>query len=184
MIIGITGTLGAGKGAVVEYLVKEKGFYHSSARDLFAEGMEKEGTPINRDNMIVFANNLRKTHGPDYVFEELFKRASTHGEHAVIESLRTIGEAEALKRHEGACLIAVDADQALRFERIHGRKSALDEVTFDEFKRQEETEMHSDEPHKQNIQGVIERADFRIMNNGTLEELHAEIERVLTECGG
>ncbi|MEK7500490.1 MAG: hypothetical protein AAB649_07895, partial [Patescibacteria group bacterium] len=98
MIIGITGTLGAGKGTVVEYLVREKGFYHSSARGLFAEGMEKEGTPINRDNMIVFANNLRKTHGPDYVFEELFRRASTHGESAVIESLRTIGEAEALKR--------------------------------------------------------------------------------------
>ena len=30
--IGITGTLGAGKGTIVEYLQKEKGFSHYSVR--------------------------------------------------------------------------------------------------------------------------------------------------------
>jgi dephospho-CoA kinase len=32
MIIGITGTDGAGKGAVVDYLVAQKGFTHYSGR--------------------------------------------------------------------------------------------------------------------------------------------------------
>lgn len=32
-IIGITGTLGAGKGTVVDYLVKNKGFNHFSVGD-------------------------------------------------------------------------------------------------------------------------------------------------------
>ena len=32
LIIGITGTLGAGKGTVVEYLVEKKGFDHYSVR--------------------------------------------------------------------------------------------------------------------------------------------------------
>ena len=33
-IVGITGTLGAGKGTVVEYLTQQKGFKHYSARGL------------------------------------------------------------------------------------------------------------------------------------------------------
>ena len=37
IIIGITGTLGAGKGTIVEYLVGKKGFKHYSVRELLSE---------------------------------------------------------------------------------------------------------------------------------------------------
>jgi len=42
IIIGITGTLGAGKGTVVEYL-QEKGFRHYSARGFITKEVEKRG---------------------------------------------------------------------------------------------------------------------------------------------
>lgn len=179
-IIGITGTVGAGKGAAVSYLLKEKGFTHYSARNLFAEKMSEAGIAINRDTMIDFANELRKTYGPRYVFDELFKRAQNSRTPAVIESIRAVGEAEALKER-GGVLIAIDAEQTTRYERIHGRRSALDLVTFEEFQAQEEREMHSDDPNKQNISAVIKMADYTLQNNGTLDELHAQIEEVLTK---
>ena len=178
MIIGITGTIGAGKGAVVAYLVREKGFTHYSARAFFAEKMEGAGIPIDRDNMIVFANALRSEHGPRYVFDELWKRACASEKSAVIESIRAIGEAEALKE-QGGILLSIDADQKIRYERIHGRASALDNVTFEEFAEQEAREMHSNDVHNQNIAAVMHMADFTIINNDSLSDLHSQIEAIL-----
>ncbi len=179
MIIGITGTLGAGKGTVVKYLVEHKGFKHLSARALFQELMEKEGVEINRDTMVVFANALRAQYGGDYVFRELFKRAKELGANVVIESLRTVGEAKALKENNNAYLLAVDADQGLRYERIYGRGSELDHVTFEKFLEQENTEMHSSDEHKQNIAAVMAMADHTIYNDNNTGELFQAVEKFL-----
>ncbi len=179
MIIGITGTLGAGKGAAVSYLVREKGFTHYSARDFLAEEMEKEGIAINRDTMVAYANTLREKYGPGYIFEELYRRAEKTHTPSVIESIRTVGEAEALK-NAGGILLAIDADQEKRYTRIHGRGSALDNVSFEEFQEQEKREMHSDNPHKQNIAKVMEMADVIVQNNGTLTNLYQTLEKVIT----
>ena len=64
IIIGITGTLGAGKGTIVDYLVKQKGFVHYSVRarkiilkwteNFFAIALEREGHRLNAN--IVAAN--------------------------------------------------------------------------------------------------------------------------------
>ena len=40
VIIGITGTLGAGKGTIVDYLKEERGFLHFSARQFIIEEIE------------------------------------------------------------------------------------------------------------------------------------------------
>lgn len=181
-IIGITGTIGAGKGAVVAYLVREKGFVHYSARAFFAEKMEAAGMAIDRDTMVAFANELRAQHGPQYVFETLFARAKDSKMPTIIESIRTVGEAMALKE-KGGILLAIDADEVLRYGRIHGRASALDRVTFEEFKMQEAREMQSDDPNKQNIGAVMRMADHVIQNDGTMQELHQKIEKFLELVG-
>lgn len=178
MIIGITGTLGAGKGAVVSYLVQEKNFKHYSARKYFGERMKEEGIPIDRDTMADFANQLRKEHGPRYLFDELYTQAVAQGGNAVIESIRTVGEAEALKER-GGILLSVDAPQEVRFSRIQGRGSTLDRVSFEEFKEQEAREMNSTDPNKQNISGVMRMADAAIINEGSLTELHQKMNACL-----
>lgn len=184
MIIGITGTLGAGKGTVVKYLVEEQGFTHLSARAFFQELMEAAGLPIDRDSMSAFANELRAKRGPGYVFDELFRRAAEHDGDVVIESLRTVGEAEALKSHRDAYLLAVDADQKLRYERIHGRGSALDQVSFEKFAAQEAAEMHGDQPYQQNIAAVMALADLTIYNDNDTEALFREVEKFLGKFKG
>ena len=60
LVIGITGTLGAGKGTMVEYLIKEKGFNHFSVRQFLLEEIRKRNLPENRDSMVVVANELTK----------------------------------------------------------------------------------------------------------------------------
>ncbi len=179
MIIGITGTLGAGKGTVAEYLIEQKGFKHYSARDFITKEVTGRDLPAERDNLVVVANDLRVKHGSSYVIEELYKQALGTDGDSVIESIRTIGEVEAMKDKKDFYLLAVDADIKSRYERIRKRASVTDTVTFEEFAEQEKKEMTSTDPNKQNLGECIHRADYVINNDGSLEDLNKQVENIL-----
>jgi len=179
MIIGITGTLGAGKGTVVEYL-KTKGFTHYSARDVWNEEIAKRGMFSNRDNMLAVANDMRAKHGSDYFARTALAKAQEVGGDAVIESIRSIGEAEYLKAH-GAKMWAVDADINVRYERITKRQSETDKVSFDKFVFDEQAEFANEDPTKPNIQKVMQMSDVIFQNNGTQEDLFAQVEAALNK---
>ena len=177
MIIGITGTLGAGKGTIVEFL-KKKGFNHFSASGFITEEIEKRGLPVNRDSMILVGNDLRAKYSPSYVAEQIFIRAQEKGGDCVLESLRTQGEIECLKEKDEFILFAIDADPKIRYKRVLNRKSSKDSVTFDEFIKAENKEMTSEDPTKQNLAKCISMADYVFTNNGSFEELKDEVEKV------
>lgn len=183
IIIGITGTNGAGKGTIVECLVNKYNFKHFSARDFITKEIQARGMEVNRDSMVAVANDLREKNGPGYVAEELFKNALESGENCIIESIRTIGEIESLRNKGKFVLLAVDADPRLRYERITQRLSKTDDVTYEKFLSDEEREMTSDDPNKQNLRKCIELADFLIKNDGTIDDLNKEIENILKVIG-
>ena len=179
IIIGITGTNGAGKGTVVEYLINNKGFVHFSARAFLVEEIEKRGLENNRENMVAVANDLRGKYGPSVVADELFKRAMETGNNCIIESLRTVGEIESLRSKGNFTLLAVDADPKIRYKRISKRASTTDDVSLEKFLADEAKEMESTNPNKQNLKKCIEMADFVINNDGSVEELNQKIEEIL-----
>jgi dephospho-CoA kinase len=179
MIIGITGTDGAGKGTVVAYLVKEKGFTHYSARALIIEEIEKRGVAENRENMRLVANDLRRAHGNDFVVAFSLQKAEKEGKrNIVIESIRTVGEATTLKEH-GGILLCVDADRRIRFERISRRGSSSDHVTFEEFVLLEEKEMSDADPDGPQKAAVMRMADYTVRNDVSESDLFMQIEEFL-----
>ncbi|MEI7490650.1 MAG: AAA family ATPase [Bacteroidota bacterium] len=177
--IGITGTLGAGKGTVVEYLEKSRGFKHFSVRGFLLELIRLEGMLENRDSMFLLGNRLRMTYGPSYVVDCLYEQAAGSGENCIIESIRTPGEASSLRAKGDFYLLAIDAAPKVRFERIIERKSETDSVSFATFTQNEEREMTSTDPNMQNIRECIRMADFVLTNNGSREELYAQLEEIL-----
>jgi len=179
IIIGITGTLGAGKGTIVDYLVNEKKFIHFSVRAYITKEIVARGLEINRDNMVLVANELRALHSPAYIVEQLYKEALVSGKNCIIESIRTPGEAELLKQKGGFFLFAVDAQPALRYHRIILRASETDFISYEIFLENEKREMNSDDPNKQNLKKCIEMADYFFENNGNINELHSKIALVL-----
>jgi dephospho-CoA kinase len=177
--IGITGTLCAGKGAVVDYL-KQKSFSHYSVRAFLAEEVKRRGLPLNRDNTTIVANDLRTKYSSGYIVETIFSRAKAAGKDCIIESVRALGEVDFLKKQPHFVLLAVDAEPKIRYNRALSRGSELDRVTFEKFISDEQREISSD-PTKGNLLGCIKRADFVIVNDGSLGELHAKIDAILPE---
>lgn len=181
LIIGITGTLGAGKGTIVDYLVQEKGFVHFSVRGFLIEEIERQGLSVNRDSMVLVANKLRADHSPSYIIDQLYKQALLTGENCIIESIRTPGEVESLREKGNFLLLAVDADPMLRYDRIVMRNSETDQISYSTFIENEEREMQSTDPAKQNIGKCIERADIIFYNNSTVPELYKRLESELAQ---
>lgn len=182
MIIGLTGSFGAGKGCVADYLVQQKGFAHYSARTFITKEIEKRGLLVSRDSMIEVANDLRKMHGPTYIFEQLVNMAKEHEGNAVVESVRAVAEAKYIKEH-GGVVLGVDADPQVRYERIVKRGSETDHVTFEEWHAQEVRESNPDDPTKQDIFGALRESNCIIMNTTTLEELYKEIDSFIQQYG-
>lgn len=180
MIVGLTGSFGAGKGTVVDYLVKEKSFSHYSASGFITEEIIRRGMPVNRDSMIVVANDLRATHGPSYIIDSLYARAKERGGDAIIESLRAVAEVRRIKEL-GGVVIGVDADPKVRYERAFARGSEKDNVPFEKWIEQERQESNTDDETKQNIFGSLAESDYVIGNNGSVDELHELIEATLTK---
>ncbi len=179
IIVGITGTLGAGKGTIVEYLIREKGFRHYSVRQFLIEKIKEKGLTVNRDSMTEVANNLRANHSPSFIIEQLYKEAVANGTNAIIESIRTPGEIEFLKKQGKFFLIAVDADPRIRYDRITLRASETDNITFDIFLANEKREYITSDPNKQNLSRCIQLADIVLQNNGSLNELNVQLEKQL-----
>lgn len=185
MIIGITGTLGAGKGTVVEIL-KEMGFVHYSVRDFLVEEIGKRGMEVSQGNMFLVANDLRSRYGSSYIVEELYRKALLSGGDFVIESVRCVGEVEALKGKKDFVLWAVDADVESRYERVINRSSSSEEernFNFQTFVQREQDQMMNTDPSKQNLKACIEMSDYVFRNDWTVAELRGKVLKELDRVG-
>ncbi len=178
-IIGITGTLGAGKGTIVDYLTAHHGFKHFSVRGYLIQIIKATGKEVNRDSLTHTANELRAANSPSFIAEELFKEAEKTGANCIIESIRTVGEVTALKAKGNFKLLSVDTDRRLRYERILVRGSETDQISFETFSANEERELSSNDPNKQNLSACMVLADYHFTNNGSFDDLYVQLDQIL-----
>lgn len=177
MLVGITGTLGAGKGTVVEYL-KNNGFTHYSASGKLRELVEARGLEANRKNYSELANEIRSEDPYGLVKLLWAQYQEEKPDSAIIESLHDVGEAEFIKKN-GGIIFGVDADLETRYSRVVMRGSEKDNVSFEDFREIATYEEEGGGQH--HIRKVIKMADYVIENNGTLEALHKKIDAILAE---
>ncbi len=135
--------------------------------------------PVNRDSMVIVGNDLRAIYWSSYIAEQLYEQAKLSGKNAIIESLRTVGEVEALKGKENFHFFAIDADPKIRYERVVLRNNESDHVSYEKFISDEQREMENEDPTKQNVAKCIQMADHIFINNWTFEELNEQIEKVI-----
>lgn len=180
MIIGIAGTLGAGKGTVVEYL-KKKGFKDYSSSGILKEMLTERGHPHTREYLSNVAEELLATYPGGILSVSLLRAQKDGAENFILEAIHRMSEAEFVRRIGGK-IVGVDADIRLRYERTLARKEGeKDAVAFEQFSESSAREDEGKRHLTSNIKSVINTADAIIQNNGTLEELHAQIDTALAQ---
>jgi len=177
MIIGLTGKNGSGKTQVCEYL-KARGFQYHSLSDAIREEILRRGQEISREVLIAVGNDLREKFGPGILAERILPGLE-RDQNYVIDSIRNPSEVEVMKRRKDFVLVAVDADQQVRFERSLKRGRERAARTLAQFVDEEERELESENPAGQQLLATMCRADLVLTNNGTLEELHRKLDELL-----
>lgn len=165
---------------MVDYLKDKKGFRHYSSSDHLIKILEERGETVDREGMNRIANELREKN-PAGVPAETFKlyEAEDGKSDVILESLHSVPEVDFIKS-VGGVVIAVTADSDIRYERITARGSVKDNVSREQFiEQQEREEKGSGDPNKSNIFDTIKAADFVIENNGSLENLHNQVDQIL-----
>lgn len=181
LVIWITGTLWAGKGTIVKHLVEKYNFQHLSVRAFLIEEIEKRKLPVNRNSMIIVANDIRKKFGPESITDSLYEKAKNSGKNTIIESVRAVWEVVSLRNKWFFYLFAIDANPRTRYDRILLRWSESDHVSFAEFAMDEAREMSSNDPNKQNIARCMEMADYVFLNDGTVDDLKKQLDQVMDD---
>jgi dephospho-CoA kinase len=175
MIIGIAGTLGAGKGTVVEYL-KSKGFTHYSSSDVLRKILDERGLSSERENLSSLANELMNEYSGGVLHFSNQYATDAGDENYILEALHRVSEGEYIEKIKGT-ILAVDAKIEVRYKRISARQEGeKDNVSFEKFVSDSHREDEGQTGSGPNIRAVLQMADHTIMNDGTIEELHAKVE--------
>ena len=181
IVFGLTGKNASGKGTVAEILKKKNFTYHSLSDSLRDElkSLKKEET---RENLIDIGNELREKGGPGVLADKLMPKLNTENNH-IVDSIRNPLEVISLRKEtllRRFFLISVDANSRLRYDRLCSRGRIGDTDSWEKFVEQEKKEENNDDPNKQQLSRTMEMADYSIDNSGTLEELEAQVNRIIS----
>ena len=96
VLVGVTGRNASGKTTVVQWFAG-RGVRTVSCSDLIRDWLAEQGIEESRETLIEGGRALRRRGGPGILAEMLLEALG--GEDAVIDSIRTPGEVEALRAH-------------------------------------------------------------------------------------
>ncbi|WP_456419980.1 AAA family ATPase [Methanocaldococcus infernus] len=180
MLIGITGMPGAGKGAIYK-VAKKLNIPIISMGDVVRHETIKRGLELNPKNVGDTAIWLRKKYGKEaiavaclnYINEKLKDE-----EIIIIEGLRSLYEADYLRKHRPLIIIAIHASPKTRFERLKSRGREDDPRDIRDFIERDLRELNF------GIGECIALADFMVVNENKdydtfLKELEEVIKKII-----
>jgi dephospho-CoA kinase len=181
-IIGLTGTIGAGKKTVKGIIEKKFNCYSVTLSDIIKAEIERRKGTLNRSTLQNMGNELRKKYGSHILAMLAVEYLPKQKEIIVIDGIRNPGEVEYLKKKYGENfkLLAVDASPEIRFERLVKRGGKKDPKTWEEFLEVDKRDRGLDEPpFGQQTERCLQLADFSVANEENLEELERKVEEIM-----
>ena len=179
-VIGLTGTMGSGKEVVKDFFKKKFNCYYVTLSDVIRAEMEKKKGTLNRQTLQDMGNEMRKKYGPHILAKLAVEYLGRDKQAIIVDGIRNVAEVDYLKGKfkDDFKLIAVDAPQEIRFQRIIDRGKD-DPKVWEEFVKADERDQGKDELESGlHVKDCVERADFLIINDGGLEDLEKKVDEV------
>lgn len=179
IVVCVIGQPGSGKDTLANYLEKIKGFSYISTGNIIREEMKARNIPIDRESMRVFSQDMRKKVGNSYPANIAAMAANRIARDIVISGPRNVAEVEVFKNKFGKnfLLVAVNAPIEIRYERVkNGRGRAGDNITFAQFKAQEDAELNSGTHELSKLLAITDRS---VDNSGDEKDMFAQMDDIL-----
>lgn len=175
-VICVVGQPGSGKDTLASFLSEKMNFWHISTGNIIREEMRARNIPTDRESMRVFSQDMRKKMGNSYPANIAASKIACN---TVISGPRNMEEIQVFKDKFGKnfILVTVDAPIEVRYERIkNGRGRTGDNISFEEFKKQEEAEYISG-THE--LSKVLSMADYIVDNSKSINKMLYEMNAIL-----
>ncbi len=181
MIIGLTGRIASGKGVISE-LFKKKGFEYLSLSDEIRKEAKKRGIKAKRDKLQDLGNLIRKKEGAGALAKRIIKKIKRKKNY-VIDGIRNTGEIKELRKKFGKefYLISVGGNLKVRWKRVQKRGRESDPKTFEEFVKIDKRDYKENIKNGQEVKKCMELADFKIINNSSIEKLKQKTEKIYNQ---
>lgn len=175
IIIGLAGESGSGKDTVAEYFKQKFGAILMRFADPLRETLGLYIDNISREDLQWLSFELRNRFGNRVLSKALRKKIEEmDGGLIVINGMRVMEDCDFVKSFEDAFVLYVTLDQKARWKRIFGRREKSDDsVSFEKFQEMELAEIEVQIPK------IGEKADYRIENIGSKEELFAKVDEII-----
>lgn len=175
-VIAVVGMAGAGKSEVTNYLLEKLDCPKYYFGDVTFNRMKEDGLDLNYENEKITREKIRAEHGMGaYALLSLrvIKNLVENNDVIVLESMYSWDEYKIIKEEFGDnfLVVATHASPKVRLSRLKNREHRPIETSGELYQR-DKTELEGTDKG-----GPIAMADFMIINEGTLEELHEKIDK-------
>ncbi len=180
IVFGIVGMPASGKGTIAEYLEKAYGAPKLRFSDALSTILQRLGLEKTRDNQIKLSEVLREVCGEDSLSRAIqIGINKSESNLIIIDGVRREGDINTLKEVATFHLLGVDAEAKIRYERakLRAEKSEEANQSFEDFQKldQRSTEVTARQ--------LMDNAEIIFNNNGTLEELYAQVDQYVLAIG-
>ncbi len=176
LVIALIGEKLAGKDEVAKYLVDKYQGFHIKFSHLLDEILTVLALPKTRRNEIDLGLGLRNIFGNQVLFNALKQRIEPLNNRLIVINGVRMDEFEKVVTDLQAKTFYITAPVEVRYKRYLARHEKVDDgkLSFEAFARQDKEELT-----EKDIPILGARADYKIENVGSLEELYGKIERLL-----
>ncbi len=178
IVLGLAGEMASGKGTVSEHLAKTCNTSQHRFSTMLRDVLDRLHLEQSRDNLQHLSTMIRKTYGEDTLARVMAEDVKNDdSEVVVVDGVRRLDDIKYLKELPEFKLVYIDVDLATRYERIIQRDENIDDQgkTFEQFVEESKSEAELQ------IAGLKEFADIVIDNNGTVDELHAQVDKMIED---
>jgi len=180
-VIAAVGMAGSGKTEIVSHLQNKYSWKNVYMGEATFDRMKKKGLKLNYENERKTREKIRSEMGMGaYAVLALPKveKILETDDIVLLESLYSWEEYKIIKEKfkENFFVIAAFASPKTRFERLSSRRKERPINSIKEFNKRDYTEIE-----KTDKGGPIARADFTIVNEYSLEDLHNNIDKIIKQ---